>query len=91
MKKVFNCFDVEKTGFVDAVLFPNILKQLGANVDKQEVLAKVEEIDPESELKYQWFTHCIGRPSFLAFLCPHFYNFFALILPTTCRVIKLYS
>ncbi|XP_018028167.1 troponin C, isoallergen Bla g 6.0101 [Hyalella azteca] len=49
MKKVFAMFDQGKTGFVETSEFGNILRQLGSNVDDDELQAKIDEVDKESK------------------------------------------
>lgn len=49
MKKVFAFFDDEKTGFVSAKNLRRIVKQLGQNIDEQELQEMVDKADLDND------------------------------------------
>jgi len=51
MQKVFNQFDSEKTGFMTVNKFPDVMKELGAPYDEEELKSRIEEIDEQGSGK----------------------------------------
>lgn len=49
MRKVFAFFDDEKTGFVSAKNLRRIVKQLGQNIDEQELQEMVDKADLDND------------------------------------------
>lgn len=49
MRKAFQMFDTQKTGFIETIKISTILNTMGQLFDDNELLALIEENDPDGE------------------------------------------
>jgi len=63
MRKAFQMFDQGKTGFIDAAKISTILNTIGHTFDEDELVALIEENDPEGtgKLNFEAFEEIAGH------------------------------
>lgn len=54
MRKAFQMFDTQKTGFIETIKISTILNTMGQLFDDNELNALIDENDPDGELLFQW-------------------------------------
>lgn len=54
MRKAFQMFDTQKTGFIETIKISTILNTMGQLFDDNELNALIDENDPDGEFKWPW-------------------------------------
>lgn len=68
LRKVFNLFDEEKSGYITINILKKVIRELGENIDEHELQEMIEKADADNDSRvseeefYNIMTKKVGRP-----------------------------
>ena len=68
LRKVFNLFDEEKSGYITINNLKKVIRELGENIDEHELQEMIEKADADNDSRvseeefYNIMTKKVGRP-----------------------------